>query len=193
MATSRVPNLRKLRTERLLSQPQLAEALGLSSRTILRWEAGDGEPAATELLALARFFSVSIDQLVSDLLPSESPTRKTKVSELSGEVLDYWVAKLQGQPVRMTGEGPRLLEDGKASQRVPAYGTDAALGEPLLQRKGVQIQSWHAGRKFDGIEHEVSGWVARCAEESAGCWGTTMLEAGLRAYLVSVAGHSVFE
>jgi transcriptional regulator with XRE-family HTH domain len=188
MATSKVPNLRALRAERRLSQPQLADGLGLSSRTILRWENGEGEPNATDLLALARFFSVSIDQLVSDLLPSESPLAKTRVAELSGPQLDYWIAKLQGLPVEMTAEGPVVLDPEHGRRAVPAFSSDPNAADPLIHRKGMHLQSLRAGAQFDGSPTASDGWVARCYDEPTAYWGATFCEAAMRAYLAALTG-----
>lgn len=171
-----------------MSQPQLAESLGLSSRTILRWENGDGEPNATDLLALARFFSVSIDQLVSDLLPNESPAAMTKVAELSGALLDYWVAKVLGLPVTLTADGPVQYEPGVGQTAVPSFSSDPKLAEPLIHRKGMQLQSLRAGAQFDGAPTSVNGWVARCYDEPTAYWGATFPEAAMRAYLASLTG-----
>lgn len=190
MTTSRVPNLRKLRTERLLSQSQLAEALGLSSRTVLRWENGDGEPSVTEVLALARFFHVGIDQLISDLVP-EAPQAGVKVSDLSGEMLDYWVAKVQGMPVELTPDGPVLYEPRHGHRAVPAFSRDANLAEPLIHRKGMLLQSLRAGALFDGVPTPVDGWIARCFAEPVAYWGSCFPEAAMRAYLASMTGQFV--
>ncbi|MDM0007208.1 helix-turn-helix transcriptional regulator [Variovorax sp. J22G73] len=188
MTTSRIPNLRKLRTERLLTQAQLGAAIGISPRTLIRWEAGDGEPAASDLLALARFFSISIDQLVADLMPAEAARSSLRVSELSGPQLDYWVAKVQGMPVELTDAGPVLYEPGYGQRKVPAYSFDLSLANSLMQIKGMQLHTLKAGSSFDGVKKQVDGWVARCIEEPIACWGTTIPEAATRAYLCSAVG-----
>lgn len=188
MASSRIPNLRKLRTERQLTQAQLGTAIGISARTLLRWEAGDGEPTASDLLAIARFFSISIDQLVSDLLPTEPARTSMRVSDLNGPELDFWIAKVQGMPVEMTDAGPVLYEPGYGQRRIPAYSFELSLANSLMQSKGMQLQTLKAGCIFDGIKKQVDGWVARCLEEPTACWGLTIPEAAARAYLSSVVG-----
>lgn len=42
------------RNKRKLSQEQLAEAAGVSQRTVSNWEAGESEPAVTQLIKLAK-------------------------------------------------------------------------------------------------------------------------------------------
>lgn len=192
MATSRIPNLKKLRTERRLTQSQLGEAIGISARTLIRWEAGDGEPTATDLLAIARFFGTSIDQLVSDLTSEDAPSALPKVSELSGADLDYWIAKVQGMAVEITSEGPVLYEPGYGQRPVPRFSSDLSLANSLMLSKGVKLESAVAGTSFDGATRAVPGWVARCDGSPIACWGSTIPEAGMRAYLSSVVGPRVF-
>jgi len=56
--------LKELRKSRNLTQKQVYEAVGMSAIGYQRYEYGDREPAYQNLLALARFFNVSIDYLV---------------------------------------------------------------------------------------------------------------------------------
>ena len=53
-----------LRQENKLSQPQLAEELGVSKGMISFWENGKYEPTASNIIAVAKFFNVSIDDLL---------------------------------------------------------------------------------------------------------------------------------
>ena len=57
-------NLKNLRKVKRVSQGELAEILHLSLKTISHWETGYTEPSITQLIALADFFDVSIDELV---------------------------------------------------------------------------------------------------------------------------------
>lgn len=160
-------------------------------RTLIRWEAGQGEPGASDLRALARCFGVGIDQLVSDLLPAEGAAVLPRPSDLSGDLLDYWIAKAQGLPVELTADGPVMYEAGVGQCAVPRYSSDLALIEPLMQAKGMQLQSLRAGGIFDGEIQHVDGWIARCTHESIACWGATVPEAGARAWLSSEAGAMI--
>ena len=57
-------NLKNLRLERKMGQVQLAKEIGVSKGIISLWENGLREPNMTSLIALAKFFCVSIDFLV---------------------------------------------------------------------------------------------------------------------------------
>ena len=57
--------LQELRKQRKLTQEELAEALHVSRAAVSKWESGRGYPGIDSLKAIARFFSVSIDSLLS--------------------------------------------------------------------------------------------------------------------------------
>ena len=57
-------NLKTLRTETNIGQVELAKALGVSNGIISLWENGLREPNMSSLIAIAKFFNVSIDFLV---------------------------------------------------------------------------------------------------------------------------------
>ena len=66
MSESNIPRLRELRMAHGVTQAQLAKALGVASRTILRWEAGEQDPNLTDLRRLAVYFGVSVASLVGE-------------------------------------------------------------------------------------------------------------------------------
>lgn len=55
--------LRYLRHERNLGQVQLAKALDVGKSIISSWELGICEPTLSKLIAIAKYFDVSIDYL----------------------------------------------------------------------------------------------------------------------------------
>lgn len=57
-------NLKTLRTEANIGQVELAKNIGVSKGIISLWENGLREPNMYSLIALAKFFKVSIDFLV---------------------------------------------------------------------------------------------------------------------------------
>ena len=56
--------LRELRLGRKVNQVELSQAIGVSKGIISLWENGLREPTLTNLVALAKYFDVSIDYLV---------------------------------------------------------------------------------------------------------------------------------
>lgn len=57
-------NLKVLRKSKQLSQPELAEKLGVSKGMISFWENNIYEPTATNIILVAKFFNISIDELL---------------------------------------------------------------------------------------------------------------------------------
>ena len=56
--------IRQLRTEHSLSQEALAHALGVSRQAVTKWEAGAALPSTANLLALAKLYGVSPEELL---------------------------------------------------------------------------------------------------------------------------------
>lgn len=57
-------NLKALRLESGLGQKQLAEKLNVSPKTVSHWETGYTEPTVSQLIAIADYFDIPIDDLV---------------------------------------------------------------------------------------------------------------------------------
>lgn len=57
--------LQELRKNRGLTQEQLAEALFVSRTAISKWESGRGYPSIDSLKEISKYFSVSLDDLLS--------------------------------------------------------------------------------------------------------------------------------
>ncbi len=57
-------NLKQLRKESGLSQTKLASALNLTVKTISHWETGYTEPSIKQILELAEYFKVPLEDLL---------------------------------------------------------------------------------------------------------------------------------
>ena len=64
--------IRSLRKERGLSQEALAEALGVSRQAVTKWEDGSALPSTANLLALADFFAVPLEDFVRPAAQEEN-------------------------------------------------------------------------------------------------------------------------
>ena len=56
-----------------LSQEELAAWVGVSRQAVSKWELGESTPEVSKLLALARAFGVTTDQLLSEEDPAPAP------------------------------------------------------------------------------------------------------------------------
>lgn len=57
-------NIKYLRTQKKMTQQQLAKVVGKGYTAVGNWETGIREPYAIDLSNLANFFNVSIDDLI---------------------------------------------------------------------------------------------------------------------------------
>lgn len=64
-------NIKELRKQKGLRQEQLAEAMGVSTASVSKWETNQSYPELTLLAELADFFEVSIDTLVGHSLNAD--------------------------------------------------------------------------------------------------------------------------
>ena len=80
--------LRKLRNEKELTQIQLADILFVSNKSISRWEKGKGLPDIDILIELARFYGVSLEELLDgqrNEMTDNVESTVLKVAELENE------------------------------------------------------------------------------------------------------------
>ena len=73
--------LQELRKQKRLTQEELAKSLYVSRTAISKWEAGRGYPSIDSLKSIAKFFGVTIDELLSSdelLIIAEEDTKQKK-------------------------------------------------------------------------------------------------------------------
>ncbi len=56
--------LKARRTQRGFTQEYVAEALGVSRQAVSKWENGSSEPSTANLMALAKLYGLSVDELL---------------------------------------------------------------------------------------------------------------------------------
>lgn len=91
--------LQELRKSRGLTQEELAEVLYVSRTAISKWESGRGYPSIDSLRAIADFFKITVDDLLSgnELLTAAQEDNKQKegrVRDLVFGLLDCSIAML---------------------------------------------------------------------------------------------------
>lgn len=96
--------LQELRKARSLTQEELADALFVSRTAISKWESGRGYPSLDSLKEISRYFSVSIDDLISteEIISAAADEKKEfmdKYISLICNMLDIFMALLLILPV----------------------------------------------------------------------------------------------
>ena len=91
--------LRKLRTDRGLTQDELAEKIYVTRTAISKWESDRGYPNIDSLKAISNFFSVSIDDLLSSdevltIAEQDNKQKETRFKDLVYALLDLSIAML---------------------------------------------------------------------------------------------------
>ncbi len=83
-------NLYELRKSRGITQSYLAEVLGVSFQTISKWETGMAVPDVKYVIAMAKFFEVTTDQILG-LQPIKNDyfSRMTETAAYWNDKLDY--------------------------------------------------------------------------------------------------------
>lgn len=90
-------NLKKLRTEKGLTQDEISKDLGINRATYAHYETGRREPDAQTLKLLAKYFDVSLDYLVgiadirNPYLNDNSNLKEDPASRLTDEFYDLLI------------------------------------------------------------------------------------------------------
>lgn len=58
--------MKELRIEKGLSQQKLGEVFGFCNQTVSFWESGSREPDLDTLLEIARYFDVTLEELLTE-------------------------------------------------------------------------------------------------------------------------------
>ena len=88
--------LQTLRKRQGLTQEELSEALFVSRTAVSKWESGRGYPNIQSLKEIARFFSVTVDELLSSeevlfLAEEDSRQKESRIRELVFSLFDISV------------------------------------------------------------------------------------------------------
>ena len=124
-----------LRTERGMSQDDLAEKLEVSRQSVSKWETAQSTPDLDKIIKLADLFGVSVDQLVRDgerPQPPEPPQPQTVYVERRQEL-----SPLQKLGVVMEASGAALAVIGLMGAPLLIWAAAALviLGLPLILAK----------------------------------------------------------
>jgi transcriptional regulator with XRE-family HTH domain len=132
--------LRRRRNERGMSQADLAKAVGVDTRQIRRYEAGEQQPTLSVAVAIAEALGIAIAELAG--LPSPRV-------DVSGDWQACWQSQREGiedirvQPVRMSQQGELIQVEALARGRSLEEGGYLWRGELRLWDSEI-LMGWYA-------------------------------------------------
>ena len=105
--------LYELRKQQGLSQEELAEKLGVSRQAVSKWERSEASPDTDNLIALAKIYGMSLDELVYGEKKEEKS--ETETEEKNGDRVDIgptgiFVESADGDKVHINLKGIKVTE-----------------------------------------------------------------------------------
>lgn len=134
--------IRQLRQERDITQEQLADALGITSRAVSQWECDRTAPDISQLPALANFFDVTTDHLLGvDIRRKEEDIEKIfkqiNVFQMQGDHLSS--ANLLREKLKKYPNDPDLLAHLASALQTFYFHQGKADTEELKKEKSDEI------------------------------------------------------
>lgn len=144
--------LAMLRRRHGLSQEQLAEKLGISRQAISKWERAESSPDTDNLIALARLYQVSLDELV-------------KLDETASD--DQLFARMEARAREADAfEAEEFAGEDEAIEETIAHAKTAGTSSDEEQRDSSQEDV--GGNRHTVVEGELG--VSEKVERSDGSW-----------------------
>jgi len=146
-----------LRIQKGISQEKIAEIVGVSRQSVAKWESSDSLPEIEKLVALSRYYGVTIDSIVKEHLACEFPS-SCLVSYGSRDFISFLC---RGKRATYAGHGRELpasrtgSHDLKYSEENLDYydsylGSERFCGEEAVWKDGVAVWGMnYAGRVLD--------------------------------------------
>jgi transcriptional regulator with XRE-family HTH domain len=166
--------LQELRKQKGLTQEELAQKLYVSRTAISKWESGRGYPSIDSLKEIAKFFCVTVDQLLSgeEVLTIAQEDHKQKTGHLRDlvfglldlSVIMFFFLPLFGQNAGMFVEEVSLLELTGIQAYLKTGYFICVIATILLGVLTLALQNW-----------EGAIWVKSKGKLSLGLTGLTVL------------------
>ena len=121
--------VRTLRRQKDMTQQELAQRLGLSGKTVSKWECGQGCPDLSVLPGLAAILGVSMEDLLSGQLPEQGQNGGNM------KHLQFYVCPQCGNLITASGS-PSLSCCGRVLEPLPHQKPDEAHGLSIEEIDG---------------------------------------------------------
>lgn len=107
MANSFAINLKKLRTDKGLSQQECADSLGIKRTTLANYENGVSEPDIDKIKEIANFFGKSLDDMMGAKLRSNAKTPSVVAEPVPG--IPYYNIETAASDVEIFNDTPEQI------------------------------------------------------------------------------------
>lgn len=141
-----------------LSQEELAELVGVSRQAVSKWELGEATPEVDKLLALARAFGVTTDELLSEAEPAQEPPQAGTVPPPHAPVTPS-SAPAEDRLDKLTGKLGQLIK--RYGWLAGVYVSLSGLGVTIvgaLARWGFGAMFAASGSMMSGFGGMGGGW-----------------------------------
>ena len=151
--------LKILRSEKPLTQEQLAERFNVSSRTVSRWETGSNMPDISVLLELADFYEIDIREIIDGERKSEKMNEELKETVM--KVTDYADANNARilKRVRIIG-----ITGVIAMVTAMIMETCGVAVSPIWEMVKQDLYGWTLGTLIANVLY-TTGWLKRISEK----------------------------
>ena len=166
--------LQELRKQKGLTQEELAKSLYVSRTAISKWESGRGYPSIDSLKEIAKFFSVTVDQLLSgeEVLTIAQEDQKQKTRHLRDmvfglldiSVVMFFFLPFFGQNIGASVEEVSLLALNEIQAYLKIGYFVFIIATALLGFLTLALQNWDA-----------AFWVKNKSNLSLGLTGLSVL------------------
>lgn len=166
--------LQELRKQKGLTQEELAKSLYVSRTAISKWESGRGYPSIDSLKEIAKFFSVTVDQLLSgeEVLTIAQEDQKQKTSHLRDmvfglldiSVVMFFFLPFFGQNIGASVEEVSLLALNEIQAYLKIGYFVFIIATALLGVLTLALQNW-----------DTAFWVKNKSNLSLGLTGLSVL------------------
>lgn len=155
-------NLRRLRLAKNLTQAQAAEALGVSTQSVSRWECGNTYPDVMLLPKIARLFCVTVDDLYQ-----QHSVVYDNYAQLLGGIYD--ASRKPEDFMRATDEFEKLIASGESTNNdMRCYGIIHQFMMSYCMNKAEKVFNDIINGKYPGDEeivwrtkHQRQGFLAQ--------------------------------
>ena len=176
--------LQELRKQKGLTQEELGEKLYVSRTAISKWESGRGYPNIDSLKCIAKFFDVTLDELLSSnelltVAEQDNKQRQNNFIDLVFGLIDLSLAILFFLPFFAQKIGGEIYEVSLfnltqikwyvRASFITLVSLEIFLGAFTLAFKEIQFNFWHKNKRKISLALNlvIVGWFTICLQPYA--------------------------